>query len=166
MSHPPAGPDPSPPGSDPAGDPFAPFVPRRGRIVAATMGVLTLVIFTVVAYALPGRETGGEWGPGDRAMFVAFAIVMAVVFWRYARIRATPSREVLVVRNILFTTTVPWRDIQRVEFGAGTPWVSIVVAGPEGEDTLAVMAIQRADGIRGSQEAGRLASLAEALGRR
>jgi hypothetical protein len=48
-----------------------------------------------------------------------------------------------------------------VQFGGGEPWVSLDL---DDGDTLAVMAIQKADGEVSGREASRLAALVQAFG--
>ncbi len=136
---------------------FATFRPRRGRIVATTFAVAVVVVFTGVALAAPG----GAWSPFDRVIVVLFGLVIAWFLLRYARIRAVPTRERLVVHNLLTTRTLEWSEIVSVEFAGADPWVSLDLADTE---ELAVMAIQRADGPRARREAARLATLVAALG--
>lgn len=140
--------------SDPA---FAVFRPRRGRYVATTFAALVVGVFTTVAIVAPGAE----WRPFDRVMLILFGLLIAWFLLRYARIRAVPSRETLVVRNLLTTRTLEWSEIVSVEFAGADPWVSLDLADT---DELAVMAIQKADGPRARREAARLAALVAALG--
>src|SRR5687768_2302105 len=86
---------------------------------------------------------------------------IAALLWRYATIRAIPTREDLTVRNLFTTRTVSWRSVVDVRFSGGDPWVTLEL---DDTDTLAVMAIQKADGEWGRTEASRLAALVQALG--
>jgi MFS family permease len=140
---------------------FAVFQPRRGRAVAYVAGAATLLLFALIAVFLPGPDVGGTWRAGDRVFYAAMGVAIAFLLWRFASIRAVPSREELVVRNLLTTRTVPWGAVADVRFGGGDPWVTIELVDT---DTLAVMAIQRADGQVAQAEAGRLAALVQALG--
>ena len=142
-------------------DAFAAFRPRRGRVVALGCAIAALVVFIVIATVLPGPSEAGNWRLGDRLFFAGLGVAIAVVLWRYASIRATPTREALTVRNLFTTRTVPWRTVVDLRFGGGDPWVTIEL---EDTDTLAVMAIQKADGAYGQAEASRLAALLQALG--
>jgi hypothetical protein len=65
------------------------------------------------------------------------------------------------VRNLVITRRLEWAQIVSVEFGGGAPWVSLDL---DDLDTVAVMAIQKADGAFGEQEASRLVALVQALG--
>ena len=140
---------------------FAPFRPRRGRTVALVCAVLSVVIFVAIAVFLPGPAQAGNWQVGDRIFFAGLGVGMAALLWRYASIRATPTRELLTVRNLFTTRTVPWRAIVDVRFAGGDPWVSLEL---EDADVLALMAIQKADGVFASNEARRLVALVQALG--
>jgi hypothetical protein len=142
-------------------DDFRPFRSRRGRLVATVMAVLSLVIFVTVAVLLPSNAGLTTWQPADRALVAGIGVVIALVCWRYASIRAVPSLDGLVVRNLVVTRTVTWAQVIDVEFGGGAPWVTLEL---DDTDTLAVMAIQRADGAAAMAEAQRLAKLVRDLG--
>lgn len=140
---------------------FAPFRPRRGRTVALTFAVLTLALFVLIAVFLPGPGEGGPWQVGDRVFFFGVGLAIAGLLWRYATIRAVPTRESLTVRNLFTTRTLSWRAIVDLHFGGGDPWVTVDLDDAE---TVAVMAIQKADGPLARSEASRLAALVQALG--
>jgi PH (Pleckstrin Homology) domain-containing protein len=140
---------------------FAVFRAGRGRKVAFGFAVASLVVFGVIAVLLPGPADGGTWRTGDKVFFAAVGVVIALPLWRFASIRATPTRESLTVRNLFTTRTLSWREIEDVRFAGGDPWVTL---GLSDTDTVAVMAIQKADGEAGRAEAGRLAALVQALG--
>ena len=140
---------------------FRPFRSRRGRLVATVMAVLSLVVFVTVAVLLPSNAGLTTWQPADRALVVGLGVIIALVCWRYASIRAVPSLDGLVVRNLVVTRTVTWTQVIDVEFGDGAPWVTLEL---DDTDTLAVMAIQRADGPAAMAEAQRLATLVRDLG--
>jgi hypothetical protein len=141
-------------------DALAPFRPRRGRLVAVGMLWCSLVVFGAIAVLMPAQPDG-RWGLGDRLMFFGLGVLLALLAWRYAAIVAVPSRDGLVVRNLVVTRTLTWPEILGVQFGGGEPWVSLDL---EDGDTVAVMAIQKADGPLADREASRLAALVQALG--
>jgi Bacterial PH domain len=143
-------------------DPYAVFRPRRGRRVALTMSGLSVVIFTGVALAMPWMDPQvGGWTVPDRALMVLCGLVFGAGLWRFASIRAIPSKQGLVIRNLFTTRTVEWAQILRVQFGGGAPWVSVDL---DDTDTVAVMAIQKSDGVFGQAEASRLSALAQVHG--
>lgn len=147
------------PASAPA-DALAPFRPRRGRFVAQIAMWGSLIVFGGIAVLIPAQALGG-WNFADRLMFFGLGVVVAALAWRYMAISALPSRRQLVVRNLVVSRTVEWAEIVGVQFGGGEPWVTLdLVDG----DTLAVMAIQKADGPVAQQQASRLAALVQALG--
>ncbi|MGN6611767.1 MAG: PH domain-containing protein [Angustibacter sp.] len=142
------------------GDPFAPFVPQRGRRVAAAFAVGALVVFGVLAVTLPA--TGyRSWSVGDSLLIAGFGVLVAFVMWRFAAIRAVPSREGIVVRNVAVTRRLSWAEIESVRFANGDAWAWLdLVDG----DQVAVMAIQRSDGPRSLADASRLSALVQGLG--
>jgi hypothetical protein len=123
------------------------------------MSVLSVVIFTGVALWMPWVEPQfGGWTVPDRSMLVLCGLAFAAALWRFASIRATPSPQGLVIRNLVSTRTLEWAQIIRVQFGGGAPWVSVDL---DDTDTVAVMAIQKADGDFGQAEASRLMALVQ-----
>ena len=99
-----------------------------------------MVVFGLIAVLLPGSEAGGQWRVGDRLFFLGVG---------------------LTVRNLFTTRIIGWRSVVDVRFAGGDPWVTLEL---EDTDTLAVMAVQKADGAFGRAEASRLAALVQALG--
>jgi hypothetical protein len=139
-------------------DPYAVFRPRRGRRVALTTAVLSLLIFSAGALSLPTADRVADGGVLDQLLLVLCGVVISALLWRFASIRAVPSMDGLEVRNLLTTRTLEWTQIVRVLFGGGAPWVSVDL---DDTDTVAVMAIQKADGAFGQAEAARLTALVE-----
>ena len=140
-------------------DPYAVFRPRRGGRVAVTMAVLSLLIFAGGALSLPQTAPlSAGWGVLDRLLLASCGVIVSALLWRYASIRAVPSTQGLVIRNLVTTRTLEWAQIVRVLFGGGAPWVSVDL---DDTDTVAVMAIQKADGAFGRAEAARLSALVQ-----
>lgn len=135
-------------------DPYAPFRPRWGHRVPRTLSIIVLVLSAIGAATIPGAD----WTILDRLFFFGLGAAMAALLWRYARIEARPSRSGLVVRNLFITRDLVWEQILRMQFGGGAPWVSLDLSDT---DTVAVMAIQKADGEHGRVQARRLAALLE-----
>jgi hypothetical protein len=119
--------------------------------VAYPVAAMTLVVMVAVAVLLPGES---QWG--DRAGFVLFGLAVAWFLHRQASVRAVPSETGLEVRNLFLRRTLEWAQVVDVRFGGGRPWAQLDLSDG---DTLAVMAVQRADGARAEVEASRLATL-------
>ena len=132
---------------------WAPFRPVRGRRTALGFAVAQAVMLVALAAVLPGA------GWVDRIGFVAVAASIGSVLLRFGLLRADPSPEGLVVRNLVRRDHLRWEQIVSVRFGDGDPWVMLDLSDG---DVLAVMAIQRADGARARAEARRLATLVAA----
>lgn len=127
-----------------------PFVPRRARVVALTIGALALLGSVVLAVVVPGG------GLGDAAGFVTLGLLVALVAYRQAGVRVLVDEDGLVVRNLVHTRRLGWAQVVGVSFGGGAPWAQLDLSDG---DVLAVMAVQRADGEHGTAEAQRLATL-------
>ncbi|XVX21838.1 PH domain-containing protein [Actinomycetota bacterium] len=142
-------------------DPFATFTSRRGKLVAWVSALVSILIFGGIAVLMPGESRGGTWGPIDRMLMLSCGLAIAWLMWRYGRIHADPDREGLTVQNLILRRHLRWDEIETVRFSGGDPWVYLDLANLE---TLAVMAVQKADGPHGRAEAARLAALVQALG--
>ncbi len=140
------------PGDDPL---LRPFRPRAARLVSIPLGAAALVLMVGIGVALP-RITGTPVGLGDRAGFVAVGVGIAWFLALEAGVRADVDPDGLTVRNLLRTRRLTWPEIVSVRFGPDRPWVQLDLADG---GTLAVMAVQRADGARARGEARRLATL-------
>lgn len=136
-------------------DLYRPFVPRRARRVAYGVAVAQLVVITGLALGLPWFG-GIDLAWYDQAQMILVALAIAVVLWRFGQVAAHPSATHLEVRNLVRTTRLTWPEIVAVHFGGGAPWVSLDLSDGE---SLAVMAVQRADGADSDAEAQRLATL-------
>lgn len=136
-------------------DAYAVFRPRRGAAVAKVSALACLVVFTVVAVAVPGGGDAG-FGMPDRVLTVLFGLLIAAVLWRYAVLRAVPTPSGLRVVNLVRTLELDWQEIVAVGFSDGAPWVTLELADTE---EVSVMAIQRADGELAVREAARLSAL-------
>lgn len=138
-------------------DPYAPFRPRRGAVVARVTAVVSLASFVTLAVVIPGEGRFG-WRPVDRVLLVLLGVLLAAALWRWARLRAVPSPAGLKVVNLVRTHDLEWAQILRVGFSGGAAWAVLELTDTE---EIPVMAIQRADGAHARTEAARLAALVE-----
>jgi hypothetical protein len=132
---------------------WAPFEPVRSRRTALVAAVVQAVLLVVLGFIVPG----GGWL--DLVGFLAVAAGVGWVLVRFSRLRAEPSPDGLVVQNLVHRERLQWQQVVAVRFADGDPWVTLDLSDG---DVLAVMAIQRADGPRGTAEARRLATLVAA----
>jgi hypothetical protein len=132
-----------------------PFRSRRGRVIGWSAAIGQAVALVISAAILPwhGADAVGWY---DRAGFLVLAVLIGWGLIRLATVSAIPSDTGLVVRNVLITRRLEWAEVVGIRFSDGDPWVNLDVSDG---DTLAVMAIQRADGRRARSEAERLATL-------
>ena len=137
-----------------AADPYATFRPRRGRVVPAVVAVIVLIAFGFAAATIPGTN----WMIWDRLFLFAVGCAIAWFLSRFIGIQARPSAEGLTIRNLFITSRYEWNEILRMQFGGGSPWAYLDLASTE---TVAVMAIQKADGDLAQREAARMAALIE-----
>lgn len=136
-------------------DPYAPFLPRRARIVSSIAALGIVLVFVLVAIRVPQGGSAG-WSGFDSAMLIAVGVAIAAFLLRYAMVGAWPDEKGLRVRNLLISRQLEWAQIVAVQYGGGQPWAVLDLADTE---QLAVMAIQRSDGPVAMREAQRLAAL-------
>ena len=131
------------------------FRPRAARVVSAVFALLFLGGAVALVVLLPQVAAGRDsWG--DRVGILAFALLVVWFLVRQAGVRADPDDDGLTVRNLVQTRKVAWTQVVSVRFGGGRPWVQLDL--DDGE-TLAVMAVQQADGAFAMNEARRLSTL-------
>ena len=136
-------------------DLYRPFRPRAARVVSGVLAVAVLAMMVAIAWLLP-EVAPGRQSVLDRAGIVGFGVLVAWFLVRQANVRADPDAQGLTVRNLVVTRRVAWPEVVSVRFGHGRPWVQLDLADG---DTLAVMAVQAADGARARAEARRMATL-------
>ena len=132
-----------------------PFRSLRGRRTATWIAVAQALVFVAMAVRPPSTR-GFEFAWYDRVMFLVVAAAVGWVLSRFALVGAVPTQGGLSVRNLLTRRELAWPQVVDVRFPEGDPWVTLDLSDG---DTLPVMAIQRADGAHGRDEARRLATL-------
>ncbi|WP_167581810.1 PH domain-containing protein [Kineococcus rubinsiae] len=135
----------------------APFRPRRARWVGYPLAALCVLAVVALSIALANAPASG-WTPLDSASAVVFGLLVAAGLVRLVGVRAVPTEDALVVRNVVYTRRVEWDAILGVRFSGESPWLTLDT--DDGEN-LAVMAVQKADGAYADAEGLRLARLVE-----
>ncbi|HEV2637028.1 MAG TPA: PH domain-containing protein [Actinocrinis sp.] len=121
--------------------------PTRTRAVIGTVAVLMTASMTIVAVLLP--SDGGEpWSLADRTCFALVGYLGAAVLAILARPKVTADREGLTVVNMLSRNRLEWAQIVRVNLRPGDPWALLDL---DSGDTLPVMGIQTANGLRAAR---------------
>lgn len=133
-----------------------PFRPRAARWVAWVLFVLTVLAAPVLFAVMAAADL--EMSLPDRYGVVLTAAVLAWLCYRQARVRAVPDEAGTTVQNFIRTRRLEWAQIVAVRFGPNHPWAQLDLSDGT---TLAVMAVQSADGEYGRREAGRLAALVQ-----
>ncbi|PYG02299.1 PH domain-containing protein [Georgenia satyanarayanai] len=133
-----------------------PFRPLAARWVASVLLVLTAlgppVLFTVMA------ANDLDMSFFDVVGILVTAAVLAWLCFRQAAVRAVPDDDGLTVRNLVKVRRLAWEQVVEVRFGPNSPWAQLDLSDGT---TLAVMAIQAADGDYARREVGRLAALVQ-----
>ncbi len=136
----------------------APFRARRARTVGLVVAGALAAVLVALAVGL-SLEPGTGWSVLDTASTAVLGVLLCGGLVRLVSVRAVPTEDALVVRNVLLTRRVRWDEVLEVRFGRDDPW--LVLGTDDGED-VAVMAVQRSDGEHAQAEARRLARLVAA----
>jgi hypothetical protein len=107
--------------------------------------VAVLAVFAVIALLLQPGRTAGVVGGGDRVAMFGLGVLVAAGVLALARPRLEADDDGLRVRNLLGSHDVPWDEVRAVTFADGARWASLDLRDDE---TLALMAVQAADGDR------------------
>lgn len=132
---------------------YEPFHPRWARRVSTGLALLVVAAATGLVWAMAAIDA-----PLGAVDIVGVGALTALIVWfcfRQATVRAVPSRQGVVVRNLLITTELSWAQVVAVHFG-DRPWAQLDLSDG---DTLAVMGIQSSDGNYAREQARRLATL-------
>lgn len=141
-------------------DALAPIRPRWAPVVSVVLAVVVVAgLVALFVFVRPNAAT--ELTAADYLLMVVFTAGLLGVLWRQGTVSALPDAEGVTVRNLLRTTRVSWNQIVTVRFSGDRAWAQLDLADG---DTLAVMAIQGADGERARRSAQRLAALVERYG--
>lgn len=128
------------------------FRPRSTVIVAIIVSVLLFAWELFLLWVIFLREGDLPYNAGTWALVVLIGLVLV---YRHGTVRADVSENGVMIRNLFRNHTLQWPQIIAVRMGEH-PWVQLDISDGT---TIAVMAIQRADGERGKSEAKRLATL-------
>lgn len=132
------------------------FRPRLARLVGLAVGTLVLVAMLIAAVVLYPALT-----LVDSAGFVALGAAIWYFCYREATVRVTALPDRLVIRNLFSTRALEWAEVVAVSFPQGDPWAHLDLSDG---DTIATMALQRADGEQGIAGARQLAALVHERG--
>lgn len=119
--------------------------PRRVRLTCRIAAVVIMVVSVVTAVLILVSPAGAvDFGLDDALSVVAIGLVAAAAVLWFARPRLVADASSVTVRNLGSTRRVPWQVVMGVRFDSRTSWAVLDLAD---DDTLAVMAIQKPDGV-------------------
>ena len=120
--------------------------PRKTALIADIAAAVAFAVFVVVAIVMPHDNAGATFGWKDQVFTVVIGAIVAGGLHLPARPRLRADREAVHMRSYLGNwRTVPWAAIKAVDFPSNVRFARLVLAGDE---TLALYAVQRADGER------------------
>lgn len=136
---------------------YRPFRPRLARRASLALAIV-LIIGTIVLFAVVPTEGSFSFSATDYVAAVFFLGFLLYLLYMQYQVHATVTAETITVKNLIYSHTYEWAQVLNIEFGGG-PWARLDISDGT---TVAVMAIQSADGAYARAEAVRLATLIEA----
>ena len=141
--------------------------PRRARLVARILAVVVVVVFTGLGFAMGGTNVGhvgttgpagggGVFGSADRIAIIAFGLVGACVILVFTRPRVEADARGIRGRNLIGSYDLPWEVVRGLRFEPGQSWAILDL---QDDDSVAVLAVQSADGERARRAADGIRAL-------
>ncbi|MBK5305268.1 MAG: PH domain-containing protein [Frankiaceae bacterium] len=120
--------------------------PRRLLLVCRLAGVVLILVFGIVAWALPKGEAGGEqFRLPDQLAFFGIGLLLSALVLRFTRVRVVADESGALIRNYVGEKFVPWQVVAGVRMDDGSPWASLDL---HDDDTIALLGVQANDGAR------------------
>ena len=134
--------------------------PRRVRLTCQISAVVIVVVSLVTAVLILVSPAGAvTFGLDDAVSVVLVGVVAAAVVMWFARPRLVADASSVTVRNLGPVHRVPWQVVMDVRFDNRTSWAVLDLAD---DDTLAVMAIQKPDGVDAESAVAELRAMLQA----
>jgi len=128
----------------PARDPVRTYRPLGTLVVACVAATSIVAVSAVIAVALPARTRAAFSLAEDVTLVLGLGVLLAVLYG-IGRTRLRTDARGLHVVNGYRTHDLAWAQVVHVSLGRGAPWA---VLDTSSGDTVALMAIQSADGDR------------------
>lgn len=120
--------------------------PRRLTVVCRLSALALLAVFGVLAVLLPRGAAGGQvFALADQLAFFGLGVLLAAAVLAFTRLRVEADAAGVRVRGYLGERTLPWAVVAAVRLDPGAPWASLEL---QDDDTVALLAVQTADGER------------------
>lgn len=119
--------------------------PVRLRRICAAAAAAVLAVFTAAAVLLPAGSAGATFGRADQVALLGIGVLVAAGVLLVGRPTLEADARGLRVRNMIGSHDLSWDVVRAVSFRDGSPWASLDLVDDE---TVALMAVQAADGQR------------------
>ncbi|MBA3309343.1 MAG: PH domain-containing protein [Nocardioidaceae bacterium] len=127
-----------------------------GARVAAAAAVVVLVAIIAFLWAMLSDEVQAQFSLFQRVTVLAVFGAMVFVLYGVFRTAARAEDRGLTVVNGFVVRRLEWTQVVRLSFSRNGPWALLDL---DDGSTVAVMAIQSADGDRASRSARELAAV-------
>lgn len=135
--------------------PLRVYRPLGARLVAATTAGVLTVLFAFLWLTLPDRVRDG-FGPFQRLTLLAFFVLVLLILYGVFRTRVSASERGISVTNGFRRHDFDWAEVVRVALTQDRPWALVDLTDGS---TVALMALQAADGPRAKQSTRELSAM-------
>lgn len=132
------------------------YRPLGARLVSATIGGVLIVLVAFLWLTLPS-QVRAEFGTFQRVTILAFFVAVLVLLYGVFRTRVTASERGISVRNGFRRHDLDWAQVVRVAITSDRPWALVDLTDGS---TVALMALQTADGPRARVSTRELSAMA------
>lgn len=133
------------------------FRPYFVRLVAVVVAVSLVVAAAVLWFAIPAEERARLSGAQSWTLLAVLVGLLGAVYG-LGRTRLVADADGLTIVNVFRRHRLAWAQVLAVNLRRGDPWVYLDI---DDGTTVAVMAIQSADGARGRRALTELRVLVE-----
>ena len=132
------------------------YRPLGARVVSATVGAVLVVLVAFLWLSLPA-SVRDDFGTFQRATLGGFFVIVLVLLYGIFRTRVTASGRGITVTNGFRRHDFDWAEVVRIALTQDRPWA---LADLTDGSTVALMALQTADGLRARRSTRELSAMA------
>ncbi len=135
--------------------PLRVYRPLGARIVSATSALVLVVLLAFMWLTLPSRVRA-QFGTFQRLTLLSFFVVVLFLLYGVFRTRVTASERGISVTNGYHRRDFDWAEVVAIALSSDRPWALVDLTDGS---TVALMALQAADGPRARRSTRELSAM-------